>query len=121
MNPADWTLKNDRTAWTLYALTLFVGIVTFFTIGRLEYPEFTIRSAQIITEYPGRTSEQVEQEVTEPLEQSIRKMAEVDKIRSTSKPGLSIISVDIEEQYFDMEDIWADLRNRVSAARLPDA
>jgi len=121
MNPAEWTLKNDRTAWTLYALSLFVGIVTFFTIGRLEYPEFTIRSAQIITEYPGRTSEQVEQEVTEPLEQSIRKMAEVDKIRSTSKPGLSIISVDIEEQYFDMEDIWADLRNRVTAARLPDA
>ncbi len=121
MNPAEWTLKNNRTAWTLYVLTLLIGIATFLTIGRLEYPEFTIRSAQIITEYPGRTSEQVEQEVTEPLEQSIRKLPEVDTIKSTSKPGISIISVEVEEQYFDMEDIWSDLRNRVSATRLPDS
>ncbi len=121
MNPAEWTLKNNRTAWTIYVLALLIGVATFLTIGRLEYPEFTIRNAQIITEYPGRTSEQVEQEVTEPLEQSIRKMPEVDKIKSTSKPGISIISVEVEEKYFDMEDIWSDLRNRVSATRLPDA
>ena len=121
MNPAEWALKNDRTTWTLYTLALLVGVATFFSIGRLEYPEFTIRTAQIITEYPGRTSEQVEQEVTEPIEQAIRKMAEVDKIKSTSKPGLSIISVEVKEQYFDMEDIWTDLRNRISDARLPSS
>lgn len=121
MNAAEWTLRNNRTAWTLYALALTVGLATFFTIGRLEYPEFTIRTAQIMTEYPGRTSQQVEEEVTEPLEQSIRLMSEVETIRSTSKPGLSIISVDVREEFFDMEDIWTDLRYRVEAASLPSS
>ncbi len=121
MNPAEFTLRNNRTAWTLYAVACLMGVLTFLTIGRLEYPEFTIRNAQIITEYPGRTSEQVEQEVTAPLEESIRKMAEVYQIKSTSKPGISIVSVEVHEHYFDMEDIWTDLRNRVQAVRLPSS
>jgi len=120
MNPAKFTLNNTRTVLVLYVIVMGLGIHTFFTIGRLEYPEFTIRTAQIITTYSGRSSIQVEQEVTEPIEQSLRQMAEIDEIRSTSKQGLSIISVDMQEQYFDMEDIWTDLRNRVEETRLPD-
>lgn len=119
MNPAAFTLKNNRTVLVFYFLLLGIGVQTFFTIGRLEYPEFTIRQAQIITSYPGRTTIQVEQEVTEPLEHSIRKMAEVDEVTSTSKPGLSIITVELGEQYFGLEDIWSDLRNRVNETQLP--
>lgn len=119
MSAAHWTLKNDRTAWTIYVVALLAGVMTFLSIGRLEYPEFTIRRAQIITQYPGRTSEQVELEVTEPLEQSIRSLAEIDNVKSTSKTGVSIITVEVREEFFEMEDIWTDLRNLVAAARLP--
>ncbi|MEO0445164.1 MAG: efflux RND transporter permease subunit [Verrucomicrobiota bacterium] len=120
MNPAAFTLNNNRTAMVIYAIIMIVGIQTFFTIGRLEYPEFTIRNAVIITPYPGRTTVQVEKEVTEALEQSIRQMAEVKEITSTSKPGVSIITVELLETYFDLEDIWSDLRNRVAETQLPD-
>ena len=120
MNPAKITLTNNRTSLVIYAILMLAGVKTFMTIGRLEYPEFTIRNAQIITSYPGRTSVQVEEEVTEPLEQSIRQMAEVHEITSTSKPGVSIISVEIDESYFELEDIWSDLRAKVSETRLPD-
>ena len=48
-------------------------------------------------------------------------MPEVHQIRSTSKPGLSVVSVEVDEQYFDMEDIWTDLRNRVADVRLPSS
>lgn len=120
MNLADITLKNNRTAWTVYALLMLFGVQIFLSIGRLEYPEFTIRNAQVITSYPGRTSVQVEEEVTEPLEQAIRQLVEVDEVTSTSKPGVSLISVALEEQYFDLEDIWSDLRAKVESVRLPD-
>ncbi|MFT5856353.1 MAG: multidrug efflux pump subunit AcrB, partial [Verrucomicrobiales bacterium] len=120
MNPAAITLKNNRTALVIYAILMLSGIKTFTTIGRLEYPEFTIRTAQIITSYPGRTSVQVEEEISEPLEQAIRQMAEVDEITSTSKPGVSIISVNLDESYFELEDIWTDLRAKVNETTLPD-
>ncbi len=119
-NAADFTLRNNRTVLVMYAMAMLVGVATFLTIGRLEYPEFTIRSAQVLTYYPGRTTIQVEEEVTEPLEQAIRQMAEVDEIRSTSKPGLSIITVELEEKYFELETIWQDMRNRIAQTRLPE-
>ena len=99
---------------------MLLGLQTFLNIGRLEYPEFTIRSALVITPYSGRTTLQVEQEVSEPLEQAIRQMPEVDEVRSTSKNGISIITVEVKEEYFEMEDIWTDLRTRVNGVRLPD-
>ena len=120
MNPASFTINNNRTSLVLYFLILMVGVQTYLNIGRLEYPEFTIRSALVMTPYDGRTTLQVEQEVTEPLEQAIRQMAEVYEIRSTSKPGISIITVEVDEKYFDMEDIWTDLRTKVQGVRLPD-
>ncbi len=119
MNPAAFTLKNNRTALVIYVAALLFGVATFFTISRLEYPEFTIRNAQIITQYPGRTTVQVEQEVTEPLEQALRQMPEMADLISISKPGLSIIIVEVGEEYFDMEDIWTDMRNKIAEVRLP--
>ena len=119
MNPAELCLRHNRVTWLIYAILMLAGLQTFFTIGRLEYPPFTIRNAQIITTYPGRTSQQVEEQVTEPIEQAIRQMAEVKKITSTSKAGLSILVVEVHEEYFDLEPIWQDLRNKVAAVSLP--
>ncbi|MCH6257465.1 efflux RND transporter permease subunit [Puniceicoccaceae bacterium K14] len=120
MNPASIALKNNRTTLVIYVLLLLVGLSTYFSIGRLEYPEFTIRNAQIMTSYPGRSSVEVEQQVSDPLERAIRQMPEVKEITSTSKPGISILSVELEEDYFDLDPIWQDMRNKVSAVELPD-
>ncbi len=120
MNLTAFTLRNNRTALSFYCVVMFVGVGSYFTIGRLEYPEFTIRNAQIITSYPGRTALQVEQEITEPLEQAIRQMPEMFEVKSTSKNGLSIISAEIAEEYFDLDPIWQRLRNKVEETQLPD-
>ncbi|MEM1294604.1 MAG: efflux RND transporter permease subunit, partial [Verrucomicrobiota bacterium] len=120
INPAEFSLKNNRTTLVIYALVMMVGVITFNTIGRLEYPEFTIRTATVITSYPGRTAAQVEEEVTRALEQSIRELPELDEVTSTSKSGVSIISVELREEFFELEDIWSDLRNLVEETPLPD-
>jgi len=120
MNLAKITLRNNRTSLILYALFLLVGFQTFLTIGRLEYPEFTIRNAQVITSYPGRTPIQVEQEVSEPLEQKLRQMAEVKEITSTSKNGLSILKVELKDSYFELRPIWQRMRNKVAETKLPE-
>ncbi|MFT6862722.1 MAG: multidrug efflux pump subunit AcrB [Akkermansiaceae bacterium] len=119
LNPASITLNNSRTAMTLYFGIMLFGVITYLSIGNREYPAITIRNAVVITQYPGRSTVQVEQEVTEPIEQAIRQLPQVHKVTSTSKPGLSIITVEIDENYFQMEDIWTDMRNKISVTKLP--
>ncbi len=119
-NPCAFALENNRTTLVLYFVVMLVGVVTYFTIGRSEYPAFTIRNAMVITSYDGRSAVQVEEQVTEPLEQAIRQLTEIDTVTSTSKPGLSIISVEVKEQYFEMEDIWSDMRNKIAETALPE-
>ena len=104
----------------IYAGLILAGISSYLEIGRLEYPEFTIRSAQIITRFEGRSTLEVEQQVSDPIERALRQMPEIKDITSTSKPGLSIVSVELEETYFDLEPIWQDLRNKVAEVELPE-
>jgi multidrug efflux pump subunit AcrB len=118
-NPAKYCLRNTRTAWVIYTVLMLLGIHSYLNIGRQEYPDFTIRTANIITAYPGRTSSQVEQQVTEPIEQAIRQMPEIKEIKSTSKNGVSIVTVELLDTIFDMEPIWQDLRNKVVGTTLP--
>jgi multidrug efflux pump subunit AcrB len=119
MNPAELTIKNSRTSIVLYLIIMLVGVTTFLTIGNREYPKFTIRNAVVITQYPGRSAVQVEEEVSEPLEQAIRQLTQVHEVKSTSKAGVSIITVEVDESYFEMEDIWTDMRNKINEAPIP--
>lgn len=113
-------LKHNRTTLVFYLIILLMGVQSFINIGRQEYPPFTIRGAVIITQYPGRTATQVEQEITEPIEQAVRKIAEVKEITSTSKEGISIINVNIKDEYFDLKPIWQNMRNKVADVSLPE-
>ena len=119
MNLTAFALKNNRTTLVIYSVLMLMGFATYFSIGRLEYPEFTIRNAQIITQYPGRSASEVEQEISIPLEQAVRQIAEIDEVNSTSKPGLSIVSVTAGDEYFDLAPIWQDMRNSIDTIRLP--
>ena len=88
---------------------------------RFEDPEFTIRTAQVFTPYPGGSPEEVAREVTAPLEEALQDMAEVDEVRSVSSDGFSEISVDIKYEFSpskeDLQIIWTKLRNKVADER----
>lgn len=119
MSPAKFTLNNNRTALVIYLGVILAGIFSFLNIGRLEYPDFTIRNAKVITSYPGRSTLEVEQQISDPIERQLRQMPEIKTIESTSKPGLSILTIELEGIHFDLDPIWQDLRNKVAAVKLP--
>lgn len=121
MNIAKSSIDRPIVTWIIMLAALLGGIWGFFTLGRLEDPAFTIKTAVVITEYPGASAQQVAREVSEPLESEIQKMSEVKEVRSVNQPGLSRITVDMKDQYdgTELPEIWTKLRNRVSAARLP--
>ena len=121
MNIAKASIDRPIITWLIMLAALLGGIWGFFTLGRLEDPAFTIKTAVVITEYPGASAAQVAREVSEPLESEIQKMSEVKEVRSVNQPGLSRITVDMKDQYDgeELPEIWTKLRNRVTAARLP--
>ncbi|WP_422032514.1 efflux RND transporter permease subunit [Roseovarius sp.] len=122
MNIATFSIARPIYVWILVLVCLLGGIWGFATVGRLEDPSFTIKSAVITTRYPGASALQVSREVSEPLESEIQKMSEVDEIRSVNQPGLSRITVDMKDTYAgdELPEIWTKLRTRVSDAQLPD-
>ena len=115
----------EKRAVTYFVLGLLVvaGISSFFQLGQLEDPEFSIKTATIVTQYPGASPEEVELEVTDRLEKAVQELPALKNIYSTSKAGVSTIKVDIKDEYWSdrLPQVWDELRNKVAdaAASLP--
>ena len=99
MSLATVAIEKQRITYFFVLLLLLAGIASYFQLGQLEDPEFTVKTAAIITSYPGASAEQVELEVTDLLETKLQEMTEVKSIYSNSRAGLSIIKVDIKNEY----------------------
>ncbi len=116
MNPAVYAIQH-KTISLMFTLVLLIGgIVSFMGLGRLEDPQFTIKQALLMTDYPGASALEVEEEVTLPLENAIQNLSYVKHIRSISSAGLSQIEVEMKEIYGSEElpQIWDELRRKVS-------
>lgn len=115
MSLADYAIKNKTVTSFILILLVVAGSICFFNLGRLEDPEFTVKTATITTHYPGASAEQVELEVTDRIEKKIQEMSEVKDISSISRPGLSIIKVNIKNQYWSdrLPQVWDNLRKKV--------
>ncbi len=107
----------EKRAFTYFAtfLVSIAGIASFFSLGQLEDPDFTVKTAVVTTAYPGASPEEVELEVTDRIELAIQEMKEVKFIESFSRAGLSIIKVNIEPRFSSEElpQIWDGLRRKI--------
>src|SRR6202453_4847892 len=89
----DFALRN-RLMVLGGALVLFVwGIVSFHNLPIEAYPDVADTYAQIITQWPGHAAEEVEQQITVPLEVELNGVAYLTHLRSVSLSGLSMITI----------------------------
>lgn len=121
MNPGIFAMKNRLITMIVILASLTGGWYAYENMARFEDPEFTIRTAVVITQYPGATPTEVANEITEPLETAIQQLQEVKEITSTSSAGLSRINVDIKYEFSPskaaLQGIWTKLRNKVNDAQ----
>jgi len=117
-----FALKNSRVTFLLIAVILIYGSLTFVTYPSQEDPTVTIRTAQVQARFPGMSAKRIEQLITRKIEEKIREISEVKRIRSTSKAGVAIVEVDVYDRYFDLKPIWQKLRNKMNDLQrsLPD-
>jgi len=104
MNFAEITIKKRVFFLVLTICIIGIGTLSYQKLGRLEDPEYTIKKAIVVTQYPGATPLEVEQEVTDPLETAIQQLGQLNEITSFSRTGLSFIFVEIKDQ-FNKDDL----------------
>ena len=111
-------IDNPVRVWLAILLLGVGGIFALLNIGRLEDPAFTIKTAVVVTHYPGSSAQQVEEEVTLPLENALQQLPYLDNVSSISSNGLSQITVNIDSRYHSnaLPQIWDELRRRVGDA-----
>lgn len=122
MDITHWAFKNRNLIYFVIAVLTAGGALSCYRMSKLEDPEVRVKLALVATTYPGASAHEVELEVTDPLEKSIRQMPCIDNIESYSYPDLSIIQVELAATVPDseVEQCWDLLRRRTAQAELPD-
>ncbi len=122
MDLTRFAIDKRRIFIAVLMACLLSGAYTYFGMSRSEDPGFIIRTALVQTAFPGAGPERVEMLVTDKLEKVIQEIPELDFVSSQSKAGLSLIFVNVREEYTNMRPIWDSLRRKVERARaeLPD-
>ncbi|MEQ3512108.1 efflux RND transporter permease subunit [Pseudoalteromonas sp. BZB3] len=115
MNITRLALENNRTTWVLILVLLLSGITAFDKMPKDYDPGFIIRTAQVVTYFPGASPQRVEELVSDKIEKVVQQIPELDFVSSTSKTGVSIVSVNIKESYKEMRPIWDNLRRKIQS------
>ncbi len=116
MSLASLAVEKRAFAWFVAGVLLVTGLGSFFSLGQLEDPEFAVKTAVVMTPYPGASAAEVELEVTDRIELIIQEMPQLKNVYSCSRAGLSLVKVDILPQYGPekLEQVWDVLRKKVS-------
>lgn len=119
MNLAELSIRKKTVTLVLTLAFLVGGAMAFMDMPRLEDPEFTIKKALVITNYPGATPEEVTNEVTDVVESAAQELGQLDKVTSKNMPGQSIVEVEIIDKYDKdtLPQVWDELRRKVNDAQ----
>ncbi|RDE25212.1 AcrB/AcrD/AcrF family protein [Motiliproteus coralliicola] len=123
MDLTEYSIRNRTISWMVVLLLIGGGFLAFNDLGRLEDPNFTIKQAIILLDYPGASALEVEEEVTLPVENALQQLSYLDNITSTSSNGLAQIMVEMKSIYRkdDLAQIWDEMRRKIHdmQGRLP--
>lgn len=117
MNLSQLAFRYRPVVLLAVVAAMLFGAFSYVSLPTREDPGITVREAVVSTRYAGLPAEQVEEWITKPLETRIRQVSEVEHIRSTSLRGQSLIHVEIQDRYFNLAQIWDDVRQKVYDAR----
>ena len=119
MSLPRFAMQRRPITLTIVALAFALGVIQVMTMSRRADPLFTIRTAQVVTSWPGVEAERVERLVTAPLEEEISQLAEVDYVWSTTTTGQSVVYVELPDSLPTsmIQQTWERVRGKVDLVR----
>jgi len=117
-NIIAFSLKNSIIVFFLTGVLVVVGIVSLIQTPIEAFPDVTNTRVRVITQWPGRSAEEVEKFITLPIMKEMNTVPRKSKVRSISLFGLSVVTVLFED---DVDDFFAQqyASNRMQGISLP--
>ena len=114
--------RNLRLLILTICLIIVWGLSSYQVLPQMEDPELTTRWALITTRFPGANAYRVESLVTDKIEEELSEIEEIETISSTSRLGLSTISIEINNEIVDVERVQSRIRDRLDdvTSQLPE-
>ena len=118
-NLSRWALENIPLTRYLMAALLIGGVFSYMNLGQDEDPPFTFRIMVVRAIWPGATAVQMAEQVTDKLEKKLQETPYIDKIKSYSKPGETLIMVQLRESTPPREtgNAWYQVRKKIGDIR----
>ena len=117
MNFAKFSIEKNRVVLSILTVVMFLGIVYYLSLSRDSMPPYTVRVANIVTNFPGAGPERIEDLVTDKIEKVAQELPELKEVTSTSRTGLSVVTVELKMDVKpeDLQPVWDRLRRKLDA------
>src|SRR6201986_5467215 len=99
----DFALNNRFVVLSMAVLLFIWGMISFHNLPVEAYPDVANTWVQVITQWPGRAAEEVEQQITVPIEVQVNGVTHLHHVRSSSLAGLSVVNLIFED---DSDNDW---------------
>lgn len=114
--PSSWAINNPSVVYVMIGLLFIMGLSSYFSMPREDFPEVKETKIYVSTPYPGNTAEDVERLITDPLEEELKNVSNLVKITSTSQEDYSIITVEFDEK-ITVEEAKQTVKDKVDGEK----
>lgn len=123
MNLTQLAIERNRITFTILLVIIVMGLVLYSRLSRDSMPPYTVRVATVISEFPGASPERAEQLVSDKIEKIAQELPELKEVTSTSRTGISIVSVTLKDEVGpeQLQSVWDRLRRKLNSMQgLPE-
>ncbi|WP_046167917.1 efflux RND transporter permease subunit [Chromobacterium vaccinii] len=115
LNLSEWALGHQALVRYLMIMLMLAGGWAYTQLGQKEDPEFTFKAMLVQANWPGATTLEMEQQVTDKLEEKLQEMGEIDYVQSYTKPGESLMVVSLREDVppKNVPQLWYQVRKKL--------
>ena len=115
LNLSEWALGHSQMILFLILLFSITGFLAYNKLGQKEDPEFTIKTMVVQAGWPGSSSQQMADQVTDKLEKKLQEVAEIDYTSTYVKPGETQIKINLREDTppAKVPDVWYQIRKKI--------
>ena len=112
-SPIEFFVRNNKFTFIITLFFLVIGILGILRLNAESYPTVDFAAATVITNYYGASPEEIENEITKPIEDELRTVRGVKDVRSVSQSGLSKITIRVDMDNYNVPEVMDDLQKAV--------
>jgi multidrug efflux pump len=117
LNLSLWSVTNPAVTLFAIIVALLAGALAYVNLGRAEDPTFTIKTMVVQAVWPGATAEEMQNLVAEPIEKRIQELPELDYVQTFSRPGATVLQIQLKDSERDVQAVWYQVRKKVTDLR----